>query len=52
VLILELLKERGIHVLLADPIWTVPALSAAVFVIALGLTAILRRVPVVGKYLT
>ena len=52
VLVLELLKERGIHVLLADPVWTVPALSAAVFVIALGLTAILRRVPVVGKYLT
>ena len=52
VLILELLQERGIHVLLADPIWTVPALSAAVFVIALGLTTILRRVPVVGKYLT
>ena len=52
VLVLELLKEQGIHVLRGDPIWTVPALSAAVFVIALGLTAILRRVPVVGKYLT
>ena len=52
VLVLERLKEQGIHVLRADPIWTVPALSAAVFVIALGLTAILRRVPVVGKYLT
>ena len=52
VLVLERLQEQGIHVLRADPIWTVPALSAAVFVIALGLTAILRRVPVVGKYLT
>ena len=52
VLVLERLYEQGIHVLRGDPIWTVPALSAAVFVIALGLTAILRRVPVVGKYLT
>ena len=52
VLVLERLYEQGIHVLRGDPIWTVPALSAAVFVIALGLTIILRRVPVVGKYLT
>ena len=52
VLVLERLYEQGIHVLRGDPIWTVPALSAAVFVIALGLTTILRRVPVVGKYLT
>ena len=52
VLVLERLYEQGIHVLRGDPIWTVPALSAAVFVIALGLTTILRRVPVVGTYLT
>ena len=52
VLVLELLYERGVHVLCADPVWTVPALSAAVFVISLGLTAVIRRIPAVGKYLT
>ena len=50
-LILELLADRGIHALAADPVWTVPGIAAAVFVLSLALTELLRRVPVIGKIL-
>lgn len=51
VLVLEILADRGIHALAADPVWTVPAIAAAVFIISLGLTALIRIVPLIGKYL-
>ena len=50
-LILELLADRGIHALAADPVWTVPGIAAAVFVLSLAVTELLRRVPVIGKIL-
>jgi len=51
VLVLELLARRGIDALSASPVWTVPLLAAAVFALSLLLTELLRRVPVVGKWL-
>ena len=51
VLVLELLAQRGIDALSASPVWMVPLLAAAVFVLSLVLTELLRRVPVVGKWL-
>ena len=50
-LILELLADRGIHALAAAPVWTVPGIAAAVFVLSLAVTELLRRVPVIGKIL-
>ena len=50
-LILELLADRGIHALAADPVWTVPGIAAAVFGLSLAVTELLRRVPVIGKIL-
>lgn len=51
-LVIDLLADRGIHALSRDPVWSVPVLAAAVFVISLALTAVLKRVPLIGKYLT
>lgn len=51
VLVLEVLEGRGIHALAWDPVWAVPVLSAAVFAISLAVSAVLRRLPAVGKYL-
>lgn len=51
VLILEILAERGIHALAADPVWTVPVIAVAVFLLSLVLTKLLERVPLLGKYL-
>lgn len=51
VLILETLADRGIHALAADPVWTVPVIAGLVFVLSLALTELLRRVPLIGKFL-
>jgi surface polysaccharide O-acyltransferase-like enzyme len=51
VLVLEVLQAQGLHVLAANPIWTIPVLAAAVFALSLMLTELLRRVPFVGKIL-
>lgn len=51
-LIIELLAENGIHVLAFDPVWSVPVLAVGIFALSLALTAVLAKLPVVGKYLT
>ena len=50
-LVIDLLADRGYHVLTWDPVWSVPVLSAAVFAISLTLAALLRRIPVIGKWI-
>ena len=50
-LFIELLTDKGYHVLKWEPIWSVPVLALAVFVLSWAVTAILRRIPLVGKYL-
>lgn len=50
-LILELLAENGLDVLACDPGWWTPVLAALVFVLSAAVTAVLARLPVVGKYL-
>lgn len=51
-LLIDHLYDLQIHALMWDPAWSVPVLAAAVFAVcALG-TAIVRAVPVIGKYLT
>ena len=50
-LVIDLLADRGFHVLTWDPVWSVPVLSAAVFAISLTLAALLRRIPLIGKWI-
>ena len=51
-LLLVHLQDQNIHPLRWDPVWAVPVMAAAVFAVcALG-TALFRKIPVVGKYLT
>ena len=50
-LVIDLLADRGYHVLTWNPVWSVPVLSAAVFAISLTLAALLRRIPVIGKWI-
>lgn len=51
-LIIDVLADQGLHVLTWDPVWSVPVLAALVFAISLAVTAVLERIPLVGKYLT
>ena len=51
VLVLEVLEKLGIHALAADPVWTVPVIGAGAFLLSLGLTELLRRVPHLGNKL-
>lgn len=50
-LVIDLLADRGYHVLTWDPVWSVPVLSAVVFAISLTLAALLRRIPLIGKWI-
>ena len=50
-LVIDLLADRGYHVLTWNPVWSVPVLSAAVFAISLTLAALLRRIPLIGKWI-
>lgn len=50
-LVTENLQQLGFHVLMGDPVWAVPVVSVAVFAISLTISALLHRIPVVGKYL-
>lgn len=52
VLVIEVLTALGYHTGAFDPLWSVPALSAAVFTLALALTAILAKIPLLGKWMT
>lgn len=44
-------RSWGIHVLMADPLWLVPVLAAAVFGLSLIITAALRKIPVIGNWI-
>ena len=44
-------QEFGVHVLLHDPVWMVPALAAVIFAVSLLIAAVLRKLPVVGKWI-
>ena len=48
-LVIDILNDFGIHALTRSPIWLTPALAAAVFAISLGITAVMRKIPVFGK---
>lgn len=50
-LVIDLLADGGYHVLTWDPVWSVPVLSAVVFAISLTLAALLRRIPLIGKWI-
>lgn len=50
-MVIETLEFYEIHTLMASPGWTVPVLAAAVFGCSLILTAALRMIPAVGKFL-
>lgn len=51
-LVIEILADREIHTMIWNPVWSVPVLAALIFAVcALG-TALVRKIPVVGKYLT
>ena len=50
-LVLEQLQRYGFHVLTFDPILAVPVVSVAAFAISLAISALLSKLPVVGKYL-
>lgn len=51
-LVIEELAKQNISVLTWDPAWAVPALTAAVTVLCWAGTALLRRIPAVGNYLS
>lgn len=48
---LEELVSRGFSAGAYSPVWAVPALTAAVFAVSLGVWLILRRIPVVNRWL-
>ncbi len=50
-LVTENLQQLGFHVLMGDPLWAVPVVSVVVFAISLAISALMSRIPVVGKYL-
>ena len=52
VLILEILAALGIKALTWDPVWFVPTLAAAVFILSALLTALLQKLPLLGRFLT
>jgi surface polysaccharide O-acyltransferase-like enzyme len=50
-LLIEVLMNRGIHTLAWNPIWSVPVLSGAVFAGSVLIAAVMKRIPLLGKYL-
>ena len=50
-LVIEQLQRYGFHVLTVDPIRGVPMVSVVAFAISLAISALLSKLPVVGKYL-
>lgn len=52
VLFIEALEKRGITVLSAHPLLAAPALTLLITALCWGLSALLRRIPIVGKHLT
>lgn len=50
--VLERLAEMGYDALTWGPVWGVPVLAVGVFAISLAVTAVIAKIPFVGKYLT
>lgn len=51
ILLLKVLYSVGVQVQMFHPVASIPLVSALVFVIGAGLTWLLHRIPVLGKYL-
>lgn len=52
VLVIDIFADHGISTLTLEPIWSVPVLSLAVFGISAAFTAVVRRIPGIGTFLT
>ena len=50
-LVIYILNENGIHSRMFLNLFGIPVLSVVVFTISLAIAAVLRRIPVIGKYL-
>ncbi len=50
-LVIETLADAGIHVLAQDPVFWTPVLAAVVFAISAVVSAVLTKIPLIGKYL-
>ena len=51
-LVIEILGKYDISTLALNPLWSVPVLSLAVFGISAAFTAVVRRIPSIGTFLT
>ncbi len=51
-LLIDILADHGLSTLTLEPIWSVPVLSIAVFAIAAVFTAVVRKIPEIGIYVT
>lgn len=51
-LVIDILADNGLSTLTLEPVWSVPVLSLAVFGISAILTAVVRRIPGIGTFLT
>lgn len=51
ILVLEGLQDMGIHSMMINNIAGIPVLSIVCFVLCYGVTAVLRRIPLIGKYI-
>lgn len=51
VLVLELLKRAGITTVSFNPVFSVPVISAAMFLISLAASALLNQIPIIKKYI-
>ena len=52
VLVIEALTQHGVDVVRSAPLWGVPVLTAAVTAVCWAGTALLRRIPLAGRFLT
>ena len=50
-LVIELLADQGLHVLAQDPVFWTPVLAVLVFAISGIAAAVLKKIPLIGKYL-
>ena len=50
-LVIEIMGERGLTVLIFDPIWWTPVVALMAFLVSTIIAAVLGKIPVLGKYL-
>ena len=50
-LVIEVLAEKGVDVLMFDPVWWTPVLAVLVFAVSAIVAAVLKKVPLIGKFL-